>query len=355
MKLFEKIICFCVGVCAMAYAGGNSSVTYFGVWEQGENHYRTSAPAAGFSFYVTFQKDGGSITAELEGDNFFEIFVDGNDVGFIQTSERRSYTIASKLSAGRHLVEVFHRSESMPGEAIVYGVSVSKSGSMEADTKRFNNNRRIAFIGDSYTVGYGVEANGPEDGTPFEQTNSTKSYAFLLSRKLMADFRIFAFSGRGLVRNYAGIVPEWPIPRLLEYTVPGMAAEGKGGAKYDTSWHPQVIVIFVGINDFQGEGPHPSEAEFAKEYHKLLAKLREEHRGVKFLLVSTKVWPESLLIPAVKRVYDEEIAAGNEDVSIREVATENTALHGHPNKYSQDALSKELLPIVGHLGKMLHR
>lgn len=340
----------------MIFAESNSSVSFSGVWENVDGVHRSSAPGAGFTFYVSFPKDGGSVTAELEGESFFEIFVDGADVGFVQTSEKKAYMLVSGLKAGSHQIEVFHRSESLPGDFKVYGVGVSKNGKFEEPVKRADVNRRIAFIGDSYTVGYGVEAKNTDDGTPFEMTNTTKSYAFLLARKLFADFRIFAFSGRGLVRNYAGIVPEWPIPRLIEHTVPGMAEAGKGGAPYDASaWHPQVIVVFIGINDFQGEGPHPSEDEFAKEYHKLLSKLRKEHNGVKFLLLSTRVWPESLLIPAVQRVYDEEVAAGNNDVSLREVATENTALHGHPNAPSQNALASELLPIVARIGGMLHR
>ncbi len=336
------------------FAADFSKILFTGVWEKGDSFYRSSAPAAGFSFYATFEKNG-SVSAEMEGDSFFEIFVDGSDVGFVQTSERKTYTLASKLSAGRHLIEVFHRSETLPGDFKVFDVKLSKKASFDNEPRLFNNNRRIAFIGDSYTVGYGVEGLNPEDGTPFEKTNSTKSYAFLLARKLFADYRLFAFSGRGLVRNYDNIVPDWTIPKLLEYTVPGMAEQGKGGAAYDASWHPQVIVVFIGINDFQGNPPRASEADFVKEYHNLLAKLRKEHPGVKFLLLSTKVWPESLLIPAVQKVYDEEVAAGAKDLDIREVTTENTALHGHPNAHSQADLAQELLPIVARLGGMLHR
>ncbi len=329
-----------------AFAADFSKVVFTGVWERTSDYARSSAPAAGFSVSVT----GGSVSAELEGEAFFEIFVDGVDQGFVRTSERKVYPIA-KLQ-GKHLVEVFHRSESLPGDFKVYSVKVEGGELLEQSVRL---DRKVAFIGDSYTVGYGVEANGPEDGTPFEQTNTTKAYSFLLSRKLKADYRIFAFSGRGLVRNYAGIVPDWTIPKLIEHTVPGMAHEGKGGPAYDTSWHPKVVVVFIGINDFQGDAPRPTEDEFVKEYHRLLAKLRLEHKGVKFLLLSTRVWPESLLIPAVERVYNEELAAGNNDVSLKSVVTENGALHGHPSKHSQAELAQELLPIVARLGGWLSR
>lgn len=326
-----------------------SHAQFVGLWEENSNFYRTSAPGAKVSFRIS----GGKLALEMAGNSYWQIILNGKHVKKILVTERAFYTITDSLARGNYLVEIVHCSESLPGESFVYGVQLSKSEEFLPIVK---SSRRIEFIGDSYTVGYGVEALGPEEGTVEETTNTTKSYAYLIAEKLRADYRISAFSGRGLVRNYAGIEPKWPIPELIKYTVPGMAASDKGGALRDFSaWVPSVMVIFVGINDFQGEGGHPSQAEFVKAYREMLSKFRKNYPGVKFLLVATKVWPEDLLIPAVQQVFEEENKAGFKDIAMKVVYSENTALHGHPNERSQAEMARILLPEVARLGGFLSR
>ena len=172
-------------------------------------------------------------------------------------------------------------------------------------------------------------------------------------------------SGRGLVRNYANIVPEWTLASLYEYTVPGSIEQEAGGAdqgpktagiRWDfEQFHPQVVVVFVGINDFQGEPPYADAAQFKRAYAALLDKLRSLHPGVKFLLVSTKTWPNDALTPVVEEIYKDQVAAGHADLLYRLVYTENTALHGHPSEMSQKMLANDLRPLVARLGGWLSR
>lgn len=284
---------------------------------------------------------------EAEGDAFWEVFVDGERAGTIQTAGRQVHKLSKHLENEKHLVEIVLRSELLPGEAKVYGVS----GAVAAPKA---SNRRIEFIGDSFTVGYGVEAKSVSDGTPFEQTNTTKSYAYILAQKLRADYKISAFSGRGLTRNYANLEPAWTVPKLMECMVPGTAKTACSQRDF-SAWHPQVVVIFLGINDFQGELPVAKTDDFVKAYRALLSKLRAAHPGVKFLLVSTKCWPRGELTGAVKKVYELECASGKTDLEVIDVSTENTALQGHPNERSQAELAQTLLPIVARLGGFLSR
>lgn len=313
-----------------------------GIWEAAPEFLRTSSPGSRLSFYAT-----GAPEFEVEGDAFWEVFVDGERVTTLQTSARKSHKISKDLGKERHLVEVVLRSELLPGEVRVYSVSGALSAP-KAST------RRIEFIGDSFTVGYGVEAKSVSDGTPFETTNTTKSYAYLLAQKLRADYKISAFSGRGLTRNYANLEPEWTVPKLMECMVPGTAKTACSARDF-TAWHPQVIVIFLGINDFQGELPVAKIDDFVTAYRALLSKLRAAHPGVKFLLVSTKCWPRGELTGAVEKVYELERAGGKTDLEVVDVSTENTALQGHPNERSQAELAQTLLPIVARLGGFLSR
>ena len=108
-------------------------------------------------------------------------------------------------------------------------------------------------------------------------------------------------------------------------------------------------------NDFQGEPPYADAAQFKAAYAQLLDRLRSLHPGVKFLLVSTKTWPNDALTPVVEEIYKEQVAAGHADLVYKLVYTENTALHGHPSEVSQKMLANDLRPIVARLGGWLSR
>lgn len=340
-------------ISSVSWAFDFSSVRLFGWWEKNEEFIRTSSP--GVKISVSFF--GDSLFFDAEGKAFWEVFIDGKPKGKILTGSRSKILIAKTADKKNHLAEIVLASELLPGEVKIFGFFAqgkNSSGKILPPPKAPS--RRIEFIGDSFTVGYGVEAKNPEDGTVFEKTNTTKSYAYRVASELNADYRISAFSGRGLVRNYDNLEPDWTIPKLLKQTVPGITASSLGGKPRDFSeWHPQVIVLFVGINDFQGAPPRAREADFVSAYRTLLAELRQSHPGVKFLLLSTKVWPEDLLIPALESVCALERSAGQNDFECKVLESENTALHGHPSESSQEKMAKAILSSVASLGGFSNR
>jgi len=333
------------------------SCLFSGRWEHKADYSRTSAPAA----VVQFNARAKSISMELEGESRWLLKEDSREVAYFVVGNRKTHTITVAGDGEMHRYALVKVSESNPGAVKLYGISMDESGSFGPAPK--HNDRRIEFFGDSFTVGYGCEGQlGDADNLVFIKTNASKSYAYLLADGFKADFQVNAFSGRGMVRNYDNIVPEWKVPRLYEYSVPGGApadlARGlpDTGLRYDlNSFHPQVVVVFIGINDFQGNPPYGDKKKFAEAYSSLLKKLRGAHDGVKFLLVSTRVWPNDDLTPTVKGIYQAELDAGHRDVSFIEVHTENTALHGHPSVHSQAALAQTLRPLVAKLGGWLSR
>lgn len=330
---------------------------FSGRWDHQKEYSRTSAPAA----VIQFNASARELEFDVEGEARFRIDEDGKEIGQFVSGTRQVFKIKTSGDGESHRYRLIKVSESNPGYAKVYGISLDKSGKVGATPKHFN--RRIEFIGDSFTVGYGCEGQlGDADDLVFIKTNASKSYAFLLADGFKADFQVNAFSGRGLVRNYDNIVPEWKIPRLYEFMVPGEAPTDLGqgqpeeALKYNLdSFHPQVVVVFVGINDFQGNPPYGDKKEFTKAYRDLLQKLRKAHTGVKFLLVSTKIWPNDDLTPVVKSIYQAELDDGRKDVDFVEVHTENAALHGHPTEHSQADLARTLRPYVAKLGGWLSR
>ncbi len=335
----------------------SENFSFNGRWELTDAYVRTSAPAA----MVQFNAVAKTLEFDIEGQARWRVDQDGRQVAVFVTDSRSIQKVKVAGDGSSHSYRLIKVSESNPGGAKLYKISTDVKGRFLAPPKA--SNRRIEFIGDSFTVGYGVEGQiGDPDENVFIATNASMSYAFLLADGYKADFQVNAFSGRGVVRNYDNIVPEWLVPRLYQYTVPGEAPADLGQGLDSTklmwnldNFHPQVIVVFLGINDFQGNPPYGDKGAFKKAYAEMLQTLRTVHPGVKFLLVSTKIWPNDDLTPTVKAIYDAERAAGHEDLEFVEVRTENTALHGHPCARSQVELANTLRPIVGRLGKWMSR
>lgn len=341
-----------LGTLAAFSFGASSTMENFlfnGRWSHTDGVSRVSAPASS----ITFNAKASSITVTLEGLSRWRLDRDGKQVDQFEIGSKEEHTTKVEDDGSFHKYRLIKISESGAPEVKFYGVQLEG----EFGDAPKPSQRRIEFIGDSFTVGFGCEGSSADDGSlEFEKTNASKSYAYLLASGFGADYQVNAFSGRGLVRNYDNIVPKWTLERLYDYTVMGSVTEYPKPERWNfENFHPQVIVVFIGINDFQGNPPYADKGKFKKAYAALLAKLRKAHPGVKFLLVSTKIWPNDDLGPTVKAIYDAEIAAGHKDLEYKHVYTSNVALLGHPDTHSQEELASTLRPIIARLGRWLSR
>lgn len=324
---------------------------FMGRWSHEAAGSCASAPAVN----VQFNANAKWVSLDLEGLARWRFDIDGKQVAEFRTDERTVKKLGAAGDGKEHLYRLIKISESNPGEVCLHGITLDETGTFGAKPKMAN--RRIEFIGDSFTVGFGSEGSNTDPAElEFEKTNASKSYAFLLADGFRAEFQVNAVSGRGLVRNYANIVPGWTLEKLYDYTVAGTASTDKVNNKWNISdFDPQVIVLFMGINDFQGEPPYGDKAEFKKAYARFLQRLREAHPGVKFLLVSTRVWPNDDLTPTVQEVFEAEKAAGHKDVEFKLLKTENIGLLGHPDVRAHQDMANTLRPIIAKMGGWLNR
>ena len=327
------------------------NMSFLGRWDHRASGSCASAPNA----LVKFNADAKSVTFDLEGYSRWRFDVDGKPVTLFETNGRVVKKLGAVGDGKFHSYRLIKISESNPGEVCLHDITLDAGAKF--GPKPAPSNRRVEFIGDSFTVGFGDEGTSTDPPEmEFEKTDASKSYAFILADNFKADFQINAVSGRGLVRNYANIVPEWTLETLYEYTMMGAPELEPNSERWNfDKFHPQVVVVFVGINDFQGEPPYADVTQFKAAYAKLLDRLRSLHPGVKFLLVSTKTWPNDALTPVVEDIYKSQVEAGHNDLMYKLVYTDNTALHGHPNEMSQKELANTLRPIVGRLGGWLSR
>jgi lysophospholipase L1-like esterase len=194
------------------------------------------------------------------------------------------------LGPGEHVVRVDKLTESQTGSARFLGFTVGRGGQALPPPSR---PRRIEFIGDSHTVGYGVRATKRSctQAEIHDLTDTSLTFGPILSRRLDADYRIVAFSGRGVVRNYGGSSPGQPLPVLYSRLIPGQAAPVVDPAD---PWRPDLIVIGLGTNDFStpvapGEAwvdEAALHADYRETYADFIRDLARRQPQARFLLIA---------------------------------------------------------------------
>lgn len=175
------------------------------------------------------------------GDVILHVKVDGRDVETLVKPQ--GIHRVHGLGAGEHRIRVEVATESQAGPNRFGGFllpSASTPLPVPASV------RRIEFIGDSHTVGYGNLSTVREcsDAEVWATTDNTHAYGPLLAHRLGADYRVNAISGRGIVRNYDGGAGD-TLPQAYPYVLFDHSVEDA-----DTQWQPQAIVIALGTNDF---------------------------------------------------------------------------------------------------------
>ena len=200
---------------------------------------------------------GTSISARIhdDGTNFFEVLVDGQPKFVLQTQPNREiYSLAENLPDAVHDIALYKRTEARVGEAVFLGFE----GSASMMPPLPPSTRRIEFVGDSITTGYGNEGPGVDCTFNPAQQNEYTTYAAIAARRLGAEHVNVAWSGKTI-----GEMTEY-----WERTLPARAE-----SKWDhQSWVPQIVVLNIGTNDFAIRDP--GEARFVRMYIALFLRVR---------------------------------------------------------------------------------
>jgi lysophospholipase L1-like esterase len=213
---------------------------------------RTIAEADGAR---TFGWPGTFFEARLRGpavrvvfdapEDFLRLAVDGHSRRDFARPGHVDLTL-DDLGPGEHIVRLEKLTESQTGGSRFLGFfAANGTAALPAQPRP----RRIEFIGDSYTVGYGNLSPTRECTRPqvHDRTDTQQAFGPLVARGLGADYRVNAYSGFGMVRNYAGSSAGLSLPAIYPRLKPDDAAHIDRG---DPAWRPQLIVVNLGTNDF---------------------------------------------------------------------------------------------------------
>ena len=241
-----------------------------------------------------------------------------------------------RLGPGEHVVRLDKLTESQSGSSRFQGFFVGEgSEALPAPSRP----RRIEFIGDSHTVGYGVRSASRDctESQVHDLTDTSLAFGPILARRLDADYRIVAFSGRGVVRNYNGVAPGQPMPALFPRLIPGQEQPRVGA---DDAWSPDVLVIGLGTNDFStplnpGE-PWANEAALRQDYR---------DRYVAFIQALKASRPKARVFLIAGDTFAEDVAQVADRTGARAVRItdmDRGACHWHPSVADQRMMADRL-------------
>ena len=142
--------------------------------------------------------------------------------------------------------------------------------------------RKIEFIGNSITCGYGIESTNPKEGFSDETENHYLTYAAITARNLNAQHVVVARSGIGIYRNYGApkTGSKDNMPSVYGNTLFGVAEP-----KWDfTKYVPDVVCINLGTNDISQDN---YDRDFLENgYRNFFATVRKNYPNAKIVFLT---------------------------------------------------------------------
>ncbi len=247
--------------------------------------------------------------------------------------------VVENLKKEEHTVYIQKRTEGEQGKITLEEFITDGSFMQARDLKE----RKLLFIGDSYTCGYGTEASGRDEPFRASEENPSLTYAAIVGRYFNADVVTVSHSGRGVVRNYAD---------AGGLTMPGKYAhvfdseEGSSPLWKASAYVPSLVVIYLGTNDFS-VGKQPSMGSWCAGYSDLLRQIRADFPSAPILCLASKA-DEKMA------AYVEEAVRRSGISNVHWSAVHSSALNDtsdlgaswHPNYSGHRKVASVLIPSV---------
>jgi lysophospholipase L1-like esterase len=265
-----------------------------------------------------------------------------------------TYTVASGLADATHTLELFRRTEPYVDSVTFMGFDFGAGALLPPDLAP---DRRLEFLGDSASNGYGIDGAGPNCGFTAAQENDHETYPWLTAKALMADHHNLSFQGRGVYWNYTRNDPTH-FDTLYTRTLP----LNPGSMWSYASYEPQVIWITLGGNDYDQPNagdPAPPFASFKSSYDTLVTEVRNAHPGA---IIVCSVAPSlndgyppgykayTNVSTALTQVVSARNAGGDANVYYfeftRSVSADLTACNYHPNPAKHAKMAVEATAFI---------
>ncbi len=214
-----------------------------------------------------------------EPDNdYYNILIDDKPVKVLKLNSRDTvYAAGKKLPEGIHTIEIIKRTESMVGQSDFLGFSIQAGKTLLPLPARPD--RKIEFIGNSITCGYGNEGLSQGEGFKGATENNYLAFGAITARNLDAQYVAVAYSGIGVYRNFGGNRLN-TMPEIYDRIIPSDSLRKWNFKNYI----PHAIVVDLGTNDFY-LGNKPDSAGFVNAYYTFINTLRQKNPQGKIFCV----------------------------------------------------------------------
>lgn len=241
---------------------------------------------SGTMVHIRFKGSRLEAVCSDSGRNYYNVWVDKtpcpvHDNVVVTEGDRQTIVIAEGLQKKKvHDIYLQKRSEGEQGITTLHSFSTDGSF-LQAEDEIV---RRIEFIGDSYTCGYGTEAADRDQPFRPAEENCNLTYAAILGRYFGAAVTHISHSGRGIVRNYdsaGGLTMPQRYPNTFD---------SRDDVKWDPSsvQAPDIVVIYLGTNDFS-TGKQPTLSSWCDNYKILIECVKEAYgKDVPVLCLASK-------------------------------------------------------------------
>jgi lysophospholipase L1-like esterase len=277
-----------------------------------------------------------------QGDVILHLLVDGRDVQTLVKPAVGLYRL-SGLPAGQHQLRIEVATETQSSPTVFGGFFADGRTRAVTFARR---RRQIEYIGDSHTVGYG-DLSRQRQCTPdkvWATTDTSRGFGAMLARRYDADYEVNAISGRGVVRNYDGFAAD-KLPDVYPYVL-----FDKQSPANDPEWHPQIIVVALGTNDFTtalrpGEKWASREAlhlDYEARYTLFMRDLRARNPNAHFVLWATDM-ANGEIESEVGKVVAQLQASGEPRVTFVPISgLAFSGCHSHPSLSDQEIIARKL-------------
>ena len=302
----------------------------------------------GMQIHCTFE--GTQVLMKTKpGSGFFMIELDDREPFKVESEQEGDslVMIAEGLDDRMHRLTIMYCMEGLLRKPVFYGLYLDPGRTL--GQRPVLPERKIEFIGNSITCGYGIEGDGSEKRFSYSQQNIYYTYEAITSRALNAQCQVVARSGIGIYRNNNGNVrgDRMVLPALYPYTQFGM-----GGERWDFSrYQPDVVCVNLGTNDTTN--PRYEVSLLTAAYIKFLKTLRGHYPHAKIVLLTGTMLSGTRLAD-VKRAEDEAMRDAHQRGD-REVyrfdftpadGTYGYGTHKHPSKRQHAHMAEELIPFL---------
>lgn len=267
-----------------------------------------------------------------------KVYVDDQPAKEMVIDKNGVFTLASGLKHQKHRVKVVKINESMLNMLGIKTLETDSNGKFLPPPALPS--RKIEFIGDSITCGFGniPPYNLPELTAEIE--DGTQTYGYFLTERFNTDSRFICVSGAPVYRNYLGRVGDF----FKRYSW----NDYNDDIEYDfSSWTPDLVVINLGTNDTGAQGS--TTAEFLSGARKWINFIREKYPNAKILWAYGVMNQDNVqrIQDTVKYFNDN----GDKNIYFKELTLMNGAVDGvggggHPTVATHKKTADELEPVI---------